>query len=190
MDEKWVPVRGYDELYMVSNLGKVKSLDRIVPKWDGVRSVKGRLLAGNRWSGYPRVALSKNGVTRYYSVHRLVASAFIPNPENLPEINHKDESRDNNRADNLEWCDRKYNVNYGTCPERIGRHSGESRLGKPMPKGENSKKCIPVFCVTTGERFAGAICAARKYGLRGGNITNCCRGRAKTCGGKEWRYTD
>lgn len=196
--ETWMPIPGYENEYMVSDLGRVRSLDRKVKKWDGVRTVYGKVLKGSVRCGYPCVGLYKNGTSKYFSVHRLVASVFIPNPHNLPEVNHKDESRDNNAIDNLEWCDRKYNVNYGTCPERIGKHSGASRTGMPRKRGKDSKKCVPVICVTTGERFYSRMEAANKYGINMKNITTCCKNRERnphgkgrrTCGGMEWSYAD
>jgi hypothetical protein len=198
MDEIWLPISGFESEYMVSNIGRVKSLCRTVRKWDGVRTVREKILRGSLWAGYPRVCFCVNGVQTYHSVHRIVAEAFIPNPHDLPEVNHKDESRDNNRVDNLEWCNRRYNVNYGTCPERIGKHSGASRVGLQRKRGKDSRKCVPVICVTTGERFYSRMEAADRYGINEKNITTCCKNRARnpsgggrrTCGGMEWSYSD
>ena len=103
MMEEWRAVPGYEGLYEVSNTGNVKSL------------IKNKIIKGfiNR-SGYRLVGLSKNGIRKKITIHRLVAQVFIENPDNLPEVNHKDEDKTNNNVDNLEWCDRKYNNNYGT----------------------------------------------------------------------------
>lgn len=114
--EEWRPVKDYEDLYEVSNMGRIRSLDRT--SLDG-RSLKGEIMKPTICScGYSQIRLVKNGVRKSYMTHRLVAIAFIPNPNNLPEVNHKDENKLNNSIDNLEWCDRKYNVNYGTGIER------------------------------------------------------------------------
>lgn len=117
--ETFLSVPGYDGLYEVSNLGNVKSL----------RSGK-ILKQSNDSHGYKMVSLTKNGKSRCFGIHRLVAMTFIPNPENLPEVNHKDESHDNNSVENLEWCSRKYNLNYGTYRERMSA----IKTGKPNPR--------------------------------------------------------
>lgn len=192
--EVWKDIGGFEGRYMVSSFGRVKSMERKARKWDGDKTIHETILAqgssGKAWGGYPRVALSKDGVKYYRAVHRLVAEAFLPNPSGFKEVNHKDETRNNNNVDNLEWCDRTYNFHYGTAVKRLGINSGISRTGRPRKKRENSKKCIPVMCIETGEVFAGAICAADKYSVRGSNINNCCRGRAHTCGGLHWQYAN
>lgn len=104
--EEWRPVLEYEGLYEVSNTGLVR---RICYK--RIKKTKTLSMYINH-DGYCRVVLSKNGKTKQYSVHRLVAFSFIPNPNNYLEINHKDEIKTNNRADNLEWCTHKYNNNY------------------------------------------------------------------------------
>ena len=108
MIEDWKDIPGYEGLYVVSNNGRVMN----------VRS--GRVLRGivNNL-GYIMVGLSKSGKVKMVSVHRLVAEAFIKNPDNLREVNHKDEDKSNNNVDNLEWCDRKYNVNYGSRMDKV-----------------------------------------------------------------------
>ena len=119
IDEIWKDVKDYKGLYKVSNFGRVKSLKRI--NCYG-RIINEKILTSTlNNKGYLRVKLSKNGKGKNVSVHRLVAEAFIPNPNNLPQINHKDENPKNNNVKNLEWCDNKYNSNFGTKPIRIGR---------------------------------------------------------------------
>ena len=100
--EEWKAVPGYEGLYEVSNKGNVRNVRR------------NKLLRLQKNQGYIKVWLYKNGIVTGLRVHRLVAQAFIPNPDNLLEVNHKDEDKTNNSVDNLEWCTRKYNVNYGT----------------------------------------------------------------------------
>lgn len=104
--EIWKPVKGYENLYEVSNIGNVKSLDRIIKDKNGIiKIIKGKnhKLYTTK-SGYVSTSLYKNSEQKVYRVHRLVAEAFIPNPNNLPQINHIDENKENNCAENLEWC--------------------------------------------------------------------------------------
>lgn len=102
----WKDIENYEGLYQVNELGEVKSKGRILkPRPNGV--------------GYFQVALYKNGIRKDFYVHRLVAKAFIPNPDNLPEVNHKDENKSNNTVENLEWCSAEYNINYGSHNERM-----------------------------------------------------------------------
>ena len=103
MKEEWREVVGYEGLYQVSNLGQV-------------RNKKGKILKQQIRKGYCDVGLYKNGIKqpKIFKVHRLVAETFIPNPNNFPVINHKDENKQNNKQDNLEWCTQQYNLTYGT----------------------------------------------------------------------------
>lgn len=107
--EEWKDVPNYEGLYQVSNLGRIKSLrDK-----NGKAREKILKLKLSKF-GYYQICLCKNGKQKWYFVHRLVALAFIPNPNNLPQINHIDENKTNNYVENLEWCTSKYNSNYGT----------------------------------------------------------------------------
>ena len=118
MNEEWKPVENYEDLYWVSNLGNVKN------------KRKDKKLSINL-DGYYVVNLSKNGKSKIFTVHRLVAQAFIPNPDNLPQVNHKDENKLNNNVDNLEWCNSNYNHNYGTRNKRAGltqRNNSRSKI--------------------------------------------------------------
>lgn len=121
--ENWKPVKNYENLYEVSDCGNVRSLDRVVPYKNGYEKTqikKGKMLSQKTdKDGYKSVTLCVNQQMKCFRVHRLVAQAFIPNPNNLPLINHKDENPNNNHASNLEWCDRSYNRTYGTTPEKF-----------------------------------------------------------------------
>ena len=107
MIEEWKDVVGYEGLYQVSNFGNIKSLFRYK-----------RQLKPVIRNGYESVKLCKNKNAKFVSVHRVVAEAFIPNPQKLPIINHKDENKQNNCVENLEWCTNVYNINYGNAQEK------------------------------------------------------------------------
>lgn len=110
--EVWRDIKGYEGLYQVSNLGDVKRIK-------GERCYYDRIIKQKKsWSGHMYVMLSKDGIRKNLRVHRLVADSFIPNPNNYPIINHRDENPSNNNVDNLEWCTQKYNMNYGTIIQR------------------------------------------------------------------------
>ena len=133
MMEEWRAVPGYEGLYEVSNIGNVRNVRR---------NTLLRLTKTN--NGYIRVGLCKNGIKTGFQVHRLVAQAFIPNPNNLPQVNHLDENKTNNNVDNLEWCTAKYNLSYGTARTRSintkikNGYVNEENIG--LSKEEYSKK--------------------------------------------------
>ena len=137
--EEWKDIVGYENLYQVSNLGNVRSLDKVIMRKHGESlTVRGRVLKPMIIKGYCYVRLNDCGNWKTEQIHRLVAQAFIPNPDNLPEVNHKDENKSNNRADNLEWCTHNYNVNYGQRTKKFsasmkGKLAGTKnpRYGKP-----------------------------------------------------------
>lgn len=120
MKEVWKQIKEFEGLYEVSNLGNVRSVDRFVNHSKGGKSLKkGKILKPSIGNGYLAVILSKNNILVRKNIHRLVAEAFIPNPYNLKQINHKDENKLNNIFTNLEWCDCKYNINYGSALNRM-----------------------------------------------------------------------
>ena len=122
--EVWKPIKGYENLYEVSNLGNIKSLSReIITSNNKKYFTKCKILKKDISNkGYYRVIFKINKKSKHYSVSRLVAEAFIPNPNNLPCVNHKDENPLNNCVSNLEWCTHKYNMNYGTRNQRISKN--------------------------------------------------------------------
>jgi hypothetical protein len=130
-EEIWKDIEGYEGLYQVSNLGRVKSLARYKQNHSKLQKVNERLLSPRFRRNYYVVALCKEGTVKNVSVHRLVAETFIPNPNNYPIINHKDENSLNNCINNLEWCTYQYNNTYGTVLEKLSRarKGNKYRLG-------------------------------------------------------------
>ena len=163
MKEIWKEIKDYEGLYQVSNLGRVKSSTKIL---------KNRLSK----RGYYIVTLYKNGKSTTKWVHRLVAEAFIPNPDNLPQVNHKDEDKLNNRVDNLEWCTAKYNCNYGT-------HNSKLSLALKDKAGRPGKA---VHCIDLDIIYASASEATRQTGIK--HIDEVCSGKRKSAGGMWWEW--
>ena len=163
--EIWKDIEGYEGLYQVSNLGRVKSL----------KSNKEKILKSNsNGHNYLRLLLCKNNKKKSLLVHRLVAKAFIPNIDNLPEVNHKDEDKTNNCADNLEWCTAKYNSNFGTRKKRL------SELKNKAVIQIKEEKVINIF--------KSAKEAKKKTGIN--KISACCRNEFKQAGGYVWKYVE
>ena len=144
MTEEWRPIVGYEGLYEVSNTGQVRGLDRYVKYSDGrIYLHKGKVLSPIKdRDGYLQVNLCYSGRINSIKIHRLVAQAFIPNPDNLPQVNHKDEVKTNNNVDNLEWCDSKYNLNYGTRKDKVRESQLKSGYWTGLSREEYMKKYI------------------------------------------------
>ena len=138
MKELWKNIKGYEGLYQISNLGNVKSLSRKVQFTNShgtaVRITKTKILKPGKQGLYLGVVLRKDGIGKSYYIHRLLAEHFIPNPNNLPEVNHKDENKFNNDLNNLEWCTHQYNSSYGTISEK------HSKANKGRKHSEDFRK--------------------------------------------------
>jgi HNH endonuclease domain protein len=177
--EEWRDIRGYEGLYQVSSFGRVKSLDRkvFVRKRNSYRLFKGKPKYGSfeNKNGYHVVSLYRDGKSKRFFVHRLVACTFLSNPTNLPQVNHKDEIKTNNHVDNLEWCDAKYNTNYGNCIEK--------RIA-PQRKRVSQFTLFGKF-IKTYESMAEI---ERELGYNHSAICFCCKGIMKTAYGYKWRY--
>lgn len=166
MKEIYKEIEGYEGLYEVSNLGNVKSL------------ISNKILKPIKDKDcYLFVGLYQQGKLKHHRVHRLVAEAFIENPNNLTEINHKDENKQNNTIENLEWCTREYNLAYGTHNQR----SAASRINHP-------KRSKQVLCVETGKIYPSTRDVARQLGFSQGNISQYCNGKLKQAYGYTWKY--
>lgn len=170
--ENWRDIEGYEGSYQVSDCGRVKSLQRKITYKDGREKVLQEKILHNFLSdlGYYHVMLSKNGTPKRYKVHRLVAKAFIPNPNELPIINHRDECKTNNVVENLEWCDQNYNIHYGTMIDR----GKEKQLNRSDLSKEVEQYTLDGKLVGT---FKSASEVEREYPqFKTASISRCCRG--------------
>jgi len=184
MEEIWKDIKGYEGLYQVSNLGRVKSFDRYMKNKHGTYTLKkGRILKNSilKSTGYLRVSLSHEGKFISKQVHRLVAEAFIPNPNNYPIINHKDENILNPRADNLEWCTYKYNNNYGnTAIKKSITHKINQKNSKKVYQYDLYGNFIKEWKSTRE--------VARFFNIDNNTISRCCRNLKKSALGYKWQY--
>lgn len=170
MAEIWRDVQGYEGLYEVSNLGNVRSLPRATTRGKTITK-------NNSGRGYLQVVLYKNGKSKTHLVHRLVAQAFVPNPFNFSTVNHKDEQKNNNRFDNLEWCTIQYNLSYNNL---------HKRRGLPKYRAVNQYTTLGVFI----KRWRGAQDVENELGFNHSLISAVCRGKRKSTYGFVWRYAD
>lgn len=205
--ELWRDVKGYEGLYQISNKGRVKSLERIDY---GNRHIKERILKPETdKGGYLRVQLFKDGKGKKFLVHRLLAMAFIPNTDNLPQVNHKDENKTNNFVyinengtvdldkSNIEFCTAAYNTNYGTRNKRAGeKQKGKfvseeirKKIGAKMTNGKLSKPLLQINKDTNEviAEFPSVREVQRQLGFSSGSISSCCNGKRKTYKGFKWR---
>ena len=176
MNEIWEDIEGYEGLYRVSNLGRVKSLKR--------NTAKERIMCNRKDKyGYLYVGLCKNGNIKYHKIHRLVAKAFIPNPNNLPQVNHIDGKKENNTVKNLEWCDASYNQ----------IHAVKLGLVHNWMKGKKGKNCIFSIkvCQYTADGRLIKIWdsmsdVTRELGIPVSNISRACNNPNRKAHGFKW----
>lgn len=174
--EEWRPAVGYEGFYEVSNTGKVA---RIKGYHCRKRHIMSTFINN---SGYVCTRLCKNHHNKTELVHRMVALAFIPNPNNYPQINHKDCCKTNNNVDDLEWCTGKYNSNYADHKEKQSISHIQN-----LDKNKLAKK---VLCIETRECFLSTREIERKLGISHSQISACCKNKAKTCHGYHWEYIE
>ena len=189
--EEWKDVVGYEGLYQVSNLGRVKGLEKIVANNWGFKKWEERILKPGIVQGYSYVVLRKDKTSRNFRVHRLVALAFIPNPENKPCIDHINGCRTDNWVENLKWVTYSENINNHITKQR----QRKKRLGYKHDKNtidKISNKAIkrPVLCVETGLIYESMSKAAKENNTYKDGIYRVCRGINKTAGGYHWQYVE
>lgn len=181
MEEIWKDIKNYEGVYQVSNYGRIKSLCRRRRKNDKILKV----LRDSR--NYLQINLHKNGEMFKYSIHRLVAEAFIPNPNNYPCVNHKDENKQNNHINNLEWCTYEYNNNYGTRLDKLSQNNYLAKIILQYSK-ENVfiKEWKNTRIAIIGNNFFGKE-PNKLYTIKRA-IQNCCNGERQTAYGFKWKY--
>ena len=217
-DVIWKPVVGFEGSYEVSNLGEIRSVARISsyhdPRWNTTvtRAYKSCIIKQNNVSGYKFIGLYKGGKLYQFYVHRLVAQAFIPNPENKPEVNHKDRNRHNNCVDNLEWVTAKENSqhllhsDYDWGASHRGKHLSEEHKQKlskffkgrkhtnhlftqdSLNKMLQSRKCNPVCCLSDNKVFRSATNAASYYNCNADTVLKSIRSNKPTRKGLQFTY--
>ena len=172
--EIWKDIKDYEGLFQVSNLGRVKSLGN----GRTYKTSRIRKLYTNKY-GYLQVQLCKDGKRKWFRVNRLVATAFLDNPEGKTEVNHIDEDKTNNRVDNLKWEWHKDNINHGTRNERVS---------KAMTNGKLSKKVLQLSIDGKLIREWPSVAECGRNGFNIGHVAACCRGEQKTHKGFLWMY--
>mgnify|MGYP001324232801 FL=1 len=189
MDEIWKNIEGYEGLYQVSNLGKVRSLDRITLYLSGRKVfTHGRnLKLGYNNVGYVYVFLIKNKIKSFFLIHRLVALAFIPNVSNKPEIDHINTIRDDNRVCNLKWVTKKEN-----------RNNPNTKISNKISNKKAKRKWLEVLEKKVIQldlngnfirEFKSLHAIEREFGYNRANIARCCKGVKKTCYGFKWMFS-
>lgn len=170
-NEIWKDIKGYENKYQISNYGRVKSLLNIC--WHNEKK-REKILTIKTTGLYPHIRLMNKGIGKNYLIHRLVAETFIPNPNNLPQVNHIDEDKNNNYVLNLEWCDSLYNVNYGLRTKKV-----KEKLSIKIAQYDLNNNLIKVW-----DTMNDAI----RYYNNNRHICDVCKGKRKMANGYIWKY--
>ena len=200
--ETWKDISGFEHMYQVSSLGRIKSLSRTVAVRGGYRTTTEKLLnCSHLPNGYVQVHLSKNHHVSMKLLHRLVAEAFIPNPDNFPCINHKDGDPSNNCVDNIEWCTYEYNSNYPICKQRqsLAMHrryakdpdflmACKQRLDRYHAQSRR-RVCQLTQDGVLVNTWESALSTA-SAGFKHTNVISCANGKRKTHHGYKWMWAD
>lgn len=177
-NEIWKDILGYEKSYQVSNFGRVKSLSFKTKNRFSCFNINGKILKQQKTKfGYFRITIGSK--TKSFLVHRLVAEAFIPNPENYPQVNHIDENKINNNLSNLEWCSPKYNVNYGTGIKRKKISAQNTSCCKIVIQYDLNMNFVKKYKSTS---------EASRNGFHQSHISSCARGERKTHKNFIWKY--
>ena len=175
--ENWKEIKDYEGYYEISDYGNIRSVaHKVKTKCGAYRKSPGRMLIQKTTAkGYKQAHLSKGGEAKWFLVHRLVAMAFVPNPNNFPQVNHKDEDKMNNRYDNLEWVTPSDNCKYG--------HRNDNIIAR-------TRKCVSQFSLdgTFLRTFKTLNGAARETKIGASHICCVCKGKRDQAGGYKWEY--
>jgi len=173
VNEEWRSIPGYEGYYEASTAGRIRSVDRMqTGRWGEVFHPSHILTPNDVHNGYQQVKFSIEGEKSQPLVHRLIAMTFLPNPDNLPQVNHKDGNPGNNNVSNLEWCTASENSLH-RCREL------KKRVGRPYRR---------VRCIDTGKVYESSHHAARELNISQGNIFSVCQGHWSTAGGKRFEF--
>lgn len=190
MKEIWKDIKGYEGLYQISSFGNVKSLDRYIINKNGDKQYfPGKYLTQGISDSYLKVTLSKNNKQRTFRVHILVARAFIPNPENKPEVNHIDGNKKNNKVNNLEWNTRSENELHA-YRNGLAKPSNKQKQAVAKYAKENYSKKVIQYSLN-GEfikEWNSMHDVWRELGIRPSYICRCCKGLRNQTYGYIWRY--
>lgn len=181
-EEIWKDIDGYEGLYQISSYGRVRSVEREVVYKNGRKHFyKSQIIKPHitAW-GYLQVGLHCEDNFKNGRIHRLVAEAFIPNPDNLPQVNHKNEDKTDNRVENLEWCTAKYNTNYGTARQRMI----EKKINSTSRSKQVKQYTLDGQLVKSWE----SLHECQRNGYNHSHVSRCCRGIYKQYKGFIWRY--
>ena len=185
-NEEWRAVPGYEGFYEISNLGRIRNIKK--------SHILNTYMQKN---GYKAIVLCRNKMHKHWLVHRLVAQAFIPNPNNWPVINHINEIKDDNRVGNLEWCTRSYNSRYGNRVKKFLEHTNFSASTKNGLARAHKLALKPVLQFSLNGEFIKKWDSAHQYAKQfpdrpnmANGISKCCRGVIGTAYGYKWQYTE